>query len=229
MPGGFLSGFTFDFTKATVWQEADWFAPGMIYGGFAHLSDAAIGGRRYYLPVRLPCASARTACRGRCLPPTSVMAHRWRCSNPAPRGDTTAADAHDTKAVPMIDGRFQFSAIGAEEHAGKLSLGYWFPGSEGEVTYAGNTYPGGQMHRWRRRYHPIQDGLVDRYEIAFRFGRNESHTACCKGVCAGPGTGSNRNSRPRISPRHATAWLTYWLIVSWRKGGTAASPTTLMP
>ena len=82
----------------------------------------------------------------------------------------------------MIDGRFQFGAIGAEEHAGKLSLGYWFPGSEGEVTYAGNTYPGGQMHQWRRRYHPIQDGLVDRYEVAFRFGRNESHTACCTAV-----------------------------------------------
>ncbi|MGO9111081.1 MAG: hypothetical protein ACLP9L_17805 [Thermoguttaceae bacterium] len=180
--GGFLSGFTFDFTKATAWQEADWFAPGMIYGGFAHLSDAAIGGRRYYLP-----GAFAVHIREDRLPAPLFAAHfsdgtSLAVLNPAPRGDTTVADAHDTKAVPMIDGRFQFGAIGAEEHAGKLSLGYWFPGSEGEVTYAGNTYPGGQMHQWRRRYHPVQDGLVDCYEIAFRFGRNESHAACCKGV-----------------------------------------------
>ena len=79
-PGGFLSGFTFDFTKATVWQEADWFAPGMIYGGFAHLSDAAIGGRRYYLPGAFAVRIREDRLPGRCLPPTSVMAHRWRCS-----------------------------------------------------------------------------------------------------------------------------------------------------
>ena len=130
-PGGFLSGFTFDFTKATVWQEADWFAPGMIYGGFAHLSDAAIGGRRYYLP-----GAFAVRIREDRLPGPLFAAHfsdgtSLAVLNPAPRGDTTAADAHDTKAVAMIDGRFQFGAIGAEEHAGKLSLGYWFPGQRG--------------------------------------------------------------------------------------------------
>ena len=178
----------------------------MIYGGFAHLSEAAIGGRRDYRRARLPS-------NPRGSPASPLFAAHFSDGTSLavlnrPRGDTTVADAHDTKAVPMIDGRFQFGAIGAEEHAGKLSLGYWFPGSEGEVTYAGNTYPGGQMHQWRRRYHPIQDRLVDRYEIAFRFGRNESHAACCKGVCAGPGTGSNRNSRASILPQHAAAWLT---------------------
>ena len=42
------------------------------------------------------------------------------------------------------------------------------------MTYAGNTYPGGQLHQWRRRFHPIRDGLTQQYEVAFRVGRGES-------------------------------------------------------
>jgi hypothetical protein len=176
-PGGFLSGFTFDFVKASSWSEAEWFVPGMIYGGVDGLPGSAIGGRTYYQPgafvVRI---------REDRLPIPLCLAHLGDGSslavlNPSPRAVTTAADSHDTKATPMIDERFQFGAIGAEEHEGTLSVGYWFPGSEGEVTYAGNTYPGGQMHQWRRRYHPIKDGLVQRYEMTFRLGHSESFPA----------------------------------------------------
>jgi len=48
-------------------------------------------------------------------------------------------------------------------------IGYWFPGTEGQVTYRGNTYPGGQIRKYRRRYHPLEDGLAQRYEVRFRF------------------------------------------------------------
>ncbi|KPK45447.1 MAG: hypothetical protein AMK72_11020, partial [Planctomycetes bacterium SM23_25] len=41
------------------------------------------------------------------------------------------------------------------------------------MTYAGNTYPGGHLHRWRRRFHPIKDGLTQRYQVLFRVGRGE--------------------------------------------------------
>lgn len=173
-PGGFLSGVTFDFVRASSWSEADWFVPGMIYGGFASLADTAIGGRAHYrageFTVRI---------REDRMPAPMVLAHfgdgtSFAVLDPRPRGDTTAADSLDTKAVPMVDERFQFGAIGAQEHEGKLSIGHWFPGTEGEVTYAGNTYPGGQLHLWRRRYHPIKDGLIQNYEVAFRFAGNES-------------------------------------------------------
>ncbi len=173
-PGGFLSGFTFDFVRASSWSEADWFVPGMIYGGFAFLTEMAIGGRAHYRPGEFT-----VRIREDRMTAPLMLAHfgdgtSLAVLDPAPRGDTTAADSLDTKAVPMVDERFQFGAIGAEERDGKLVLGYWFPGTEGEVTYAGNTYPGGQLHQWRRRYHPIKDGLIQNYEVAFRFAGNES-------------------------------------------------------
>ena len=119
------------------------------------------------------CAFVRIAC-----PPLLLLAHfndnTWiAVLNSAPRGGTTAKDANDVLGVALTDQRFQFGAIGGQERKGRLSVGYWFPGSEGEVTYAGNTYPGGQLHQWRRRYHPIQDGLVQQYTVCFRLGRQQ--------------------------------------------------------
>ena len=100
--------------------------------------------------------------------------------NPAPHGDTTAADGNSVQGGVMTDERFRIGAIGAEEQGRRLGLGYWFPGSEGEVTYAGNTYPGGQLHQWRRRFHPLRDGFEQRYAVAFRFGHAGGLAACCR-------------------------------------------------
>ena len=176
-PGGFLSATTWQLTRPCTWPQVEWFAPGMIYGGFANLTDTAIGGRAHYRPG----GNFAVRIREDRLPAPLVLAHfddgsSLAVLNPAPRGDTTAADANDVQAVPLVDERFQFGAIGGEEQGGTLTVGYWFPGSEGEVTYAGNTYPGGQLHQWRRRFHPIQDGLTQQYEVAFRVGRGERFT-----------------------------------------------------
>ena len=170
---GFMSGFQFDFAGPRAWTNAEWFAPGMIYGGFDHLSDKAIGGKAHYKP-----GDYTVRIREDRLPAPLFLAHfndnTWiAVLNSAPRGGTTAKDANDVLGVALTDQRFQFGAIGGQERKGRLSLGYWFPGSEGEVTYAGNTYPGGQLHQWRRRYHPIQDGLVQQYTVCFRLGRQQ--------------------------------------------------------
>jgi len=90
--------------------------------------------------------------------------------NPAPNGSTTVQDSHDAESVTLIDERLHFGALGAEYTDGKLTCGYWFPGTEGEVTYKGNTYPDGQLKKWRRRYHPLKDGLTQKYTVMFRFG-----------------------------------------------------------
>jgi len=171
---GFLSGVTLCVGHRLSWPEAEWFAPGMIYGGFDHLSDAAIGGRAGYRPNHFD-----VRIREDRLPAPLFGAHLCDGTsiavlNSRPMGATTAADSRDTDAVPMIDERFQFGAIGGQEREDGLALGYWFPGTEGGVTYQGNTYPGGQLGRYRRRYHPLKDGLVQRYEVAFRFGREPS-------------------------------------------------------
>ncbi len=172
-PTGFMSGFQFDLTQPRAWTDAEWFVPGTIYGGFEHLTPAAIGGKAHYRP-----GDYTVRIREDRLPAPMALAHfadeTWLAVlNAAPRGDTTAAEASDVRAVTMTDAGFQFGAVGGQERNGALSIGYWFPGSEGEVTYAGNTYPGGQLHQWRRRYHPVQDGLVQQYEIHFRIGARQ--------------------------------------------------------
>ena len=111
-PGGFLSAATLDLTGPCRWPEAEWFVPGMIYGGFANLPDTAIGGGAHYRP-----GNFTVRIREDRLPAPLMLAHFEDNSslavlNPDPRGDTTAADANDVKALPLVDERFQFGAIG---------------------------------------------------------------------------------------------------------------------
>ncbi len=95
--------------------------------------------------------------------------------NPAPDGATTAAEGASFSLEPMVDARFRFGAIGAEERGRTLALGYSFPGSEGELSYGRKTAKGPETdHQWRRRYHPIKDRFGQRYEVAFRFDRAEA-------------------------------------------------------
>jgi len=179
-PDGFLSAATLRLQEAGAWPDVQWFAPGMIYGGFEHLSPAAIGGREHYRPGAFAVRIREDRL------PAPLMAGRFADGatlavlNPPPHGDTTAADGDSVQGGVLMDERFRFGAIGAEEQGCSLGLGYWFPGSEGEVTYAGNTYPGGQLHQWRRRFHPLRDGFQQRYAVAFRFGHAGGLAACCR-------------------------------------------------
>lgn len=171
---GFLSAITFSHPEAHPRSAVDYFAPGMIYGGTSHLSATSIGGLSSYegdghgqvriredrLPA--PMSGVRFA-DGSAL---TVL-------DPAPKGDTTTADSGDTEIHTLTDERFQFGAVGTDLDGGHHTQGFWFPGSEGEETYRGNTYPGGQVHEWRRRYHPIRDGLVQQYRIQFLFSRSK--------------------------------------------------------
>jgi hypothetical protein len=171
---GFLSSITLSHPEEHPRTKVDYFAPGMIYGGSAHLSAAAIGGSLTYGPE----GHGQVRIREDRLP-APMFGVRFEDGSaltvldPAPNGETTRADSRDTEVQNMVDERFRFGAIGADLDNGYHSQGFWFPGSEGEVTYRGNTYPGGQVHEWRRRYHPIRDGFVQQYRVQFRFSRGE--------------------------------------------------------
>lgn len=172
-PGGFLSAFTLLSDRPLSWVDVNPFAPGMLYGWSEHVTGVAIGGVANYL------SGVREArIREDRLPAPLFGLHfgdgtSIALLDPAPAGDTTAADAHDTDAVTLIDDRFHFLALGGYEAEGRIALGVWYPGTEGEVTYSGDTFPGGQLRRWRRRYHPIANGFAQRYELALRVGRDE--------------------------------------------------------
>ena len=176
--GNFLTSVTLTHPSVHPRTEVDYFAPGMIYGGTSHLSQASIGGPDAYNST----AQGRIRIREDRLP-APLFGVRFADGSsltlldPAPKGDTTKADSEDTAVRTLSDERFLFGAIGTDLEGGHHAQGFWFPGSEGEITYRGNTYPGGQVHQWRRRYHPIRDGLVQQYRIQFRFARGEDFPA----------------------------------------------------
>lgn len=175
---GFLTSITFLHPDSYPRSEVDYFAPGMIYGSTDHLSAAAIGGSDTYRAE----GHGEIQVREDRLPAPMFGVHFSDGSaltvlDPAPNGATTRADSHDTVAHTMVDERYQFGALGVHLADGHHEQGYWFPGSEGEVTYAGNTYPNGQLHAWRRRYQPVRNGLTQRYRVQFRFSGGENYTA----------------------------------------------------
>ncbi len=170
-PGGFLSSLQLTFAHPPPREALDYFIPGVVYGGTAHLTPAAIGGRDTYAASDKGVLQARED-----RTPAPLAAIRFPDGSFVsllhlnPLGATTVEDAQDTQARTLVDRRFTFGALGMHQSGDDLRLGFWYPGSEGEVTYAGNTYPGGQLHRWRRRYHPIEDGLTQQYTLQLQTG-----------------------------------------------------------
>ncbi len=155
-------------TKATR-NELGYFVPGMMYGSTDFLTPSAIGGKDTF-----ESGSSLMLIREDRLP-APLFGLRFQDGssiavlNPSPDGATTVADSHDQQVITLIDERFQFGSIASAFYDESPSCGFWFPGTEGEVTYAGNTYPDGQMNKWRRRYHPLKDGLTQKYQVSFRF------------------------------------------------------------
>jgi len=174
---GFLTAIVLDAGAATAWDEVQPFAPGMIYGRSDQITGVAIGGLENF-------AAGVTQVRirqDRLPAPLFGLHFKDRSSlavmDTKPDGSTTAADAEDVEGTgPAVDTGYRFAALGAAATGGAMSLGMWFPGTEGEVTYRGETYPHGQVRRWRRRYHPLEHGLVQQYSASFRFGRDETFT-----------------------------------------------------
>ena len=176
-----MSAITLTVQAPTSYRDTQCFVPGMIYGGSSHLSDTSFGGKAF--------------CRGGAFDlriredrlPAPLFVVRFKDGtfvsvlNPEPTTQTVASDALDCDADHVLtDERLRFGAVGLTERGPKLSLGYWYPGTEGETTYRGDTYPGGQMHKWRRRFHPIKDGLTQEYRVEFHFGEASSLPALVK-------------------------------------------------
>lgn len=162
----FMSAIEFEFSDCTR-TDTEYFAPGMIYGSTDNLTSNAIGGSDVYekgkgsVWIREDRLSA------------PLLAFRFKDGSSfsildqKPNGQTTLADAHDVSIQTLVDENLKFGSLFAEQQGKILKTGFAYPGSEGEFTYQGNTYPGGQLHQWRKRYHPIKDGLTQNYTLSF--------------------------------------------------------------
>jgi hypothetical protein len=172
-PGGFLSAFSLFANDPMTWTDISAFAPGMLYGDSECLPAAAIGGTANYLQ------GVREIRIREDRLPAPLFGINFRNGSSVsllhahPQGNTFQTDAQDVEGIALIDERLGFGALGGFEQQERVGLGFWYPGSEGEVTYRGDTFPGGQLRAWRRRYHPICDGLTQTYALHMRFGRDE--------------------------------------------------------
>lgn len=174
--GGYFSGITLHAPERLERDQVKMFAPGMIYGSTNHITKQAIGGKHVYRD-----GQGHTWIREDRLPaPLFGLMFADGSSiamlNTDPDGTTNLADAMDDDLKPLVDAQFRFGSMGARLHDGRLETGYFFPGSEGEVTYQANTYPDGQLQAWRMRYHPIADGHTQNYAIEISLGDSQSFT-----------------------------------------------------
>lgn len=145
------------------------FVPGMLYGT-AHLNPLALGN-----PSLLRNGVTTAYLREDRMAAPLIMARLEDGSSIAvldarPDGATTEADADDDTLSTVVDEGLRFGALGVLERDDQSVLAFRFPGSEGEMTYRGRTFPDGQVRAWRRRYHPMKAGLTQEYEVRIRLG-----------------------------------------------------------
>lgn len=167
--GGFSSSVVLSVDPKVSWTELQCMAPGALYGDPTFDGDRSPGGTLNH--------GARHFLMREDILPAPLFALSFTNGSsvavldPAPRGDSTVAETKLAQPV-MIDGRFQFGALGAWQQANyPIEFGFCYPGST--VSYAGA--PGTPAAaRWTRRYHPISDNVPHHYQVRIRFGESES-------------------------------------------------------
>jgi hypothetical protein len=160
-----------------TWRDVEPFAPGLTYGDAEEVPEWSIG-------------SARSRRRGlrwvlaredRLAAPTFGVRRsdgRWiAVRHQEPSAQTIAADGEDVRGGILVDGRLGTASLGGVARAGRIELGIWYPGTEGEVTYESGGLPLRQRRGWRRRYHPVEPGVSHDYSIEVRVGRSRDPVA----------------------------------------------------
>ncbi len=172
---GFYSAIRLSTARTVAWTDADYLVPGLLYGephngangpaGVSALLAKRLTIREDYLSAPM---IALSFLDGRSV---AVL-------DTAPRGDTTEEETEAAAATPIVDERIQFGALGAREAPeGGVEFGFWLPGTTNE--FAGSGFGGGRGAApanpiVRRRHHPVKAGFSQAYQVAFRFGQDES-------------------------------------------------------
>jgi hypothetical protein len=173
-PGGFLSALTLESPEGTSLSNVKIFVPGMIYVSSDYITSTAIGGAAHYAAGvrqvriredRFPIPLVGLYFDDR----TSVTVRNARID-----GRTNTRDAEEKIAENQINERCRFASLGYCAEPNRVTLGFWFPGTEGEVTYQWALAPDNQVRKWRGRYHPLTDGFTQHYEVEFRFAHDQS-------------------------------------------------------
>ena len=175
-PGGFVSAIMLDSDEGISLSSLKVFVPGIIYGTSEYITPTAIGGKAHY-----EAGVRQVRIREDRLPIPMVGLYysdgnSVTVFNPRPDARSTVRDAEEKIAGIQINKCCRVSALGYCEAENRVSLGLWFPGTEGEVTYQWALAPENQVRKWRGRYYPFKAGFTQCYEAEFRFAHGESFT-----------------------------------------------------
>jgi len=166
--GGFGSALLLSTEVDDTWADLTFFAPGLLYGDPTHDGEGSPGGTILFNARRLAMREDYLS-----APLFGILFKDGRSVavlDPAPRGNTTMEETRAECGVTLIDQRYQFGALGACETAdGRVEFGFTLPGTSEEVPF----HAVSMEPKWRRRYHPMRDGLLQEYQVAFRFGQGE--------------------------------------------------------
>ena len=167
---GFYSAIRLSTTPAVSWADADYLAPGLLYGDSTYNGDTSPGGEWNYRAKRF---SLREDLLSAPLFALNFRDGRWAAvMDLAPRGDTTWAETSAPATRTVIDEHLQFGALGAHEaRNGSVEFGFCFPGSTSEFARDAKS-PADSVER--RRYHPVKAGFTHSYRVGFRFGQGDS-------------------------------------------------------
>jgi hypothetical protein len=198
--GGFGSEMLFSTAPDVRWSDIKFLAPSKLYNDPTFDGATAPGSPLHYEARRF---SIREMALTAPLFALNIPGgYSVTVLDPAPRGETTAEESKAPTDTVMMDARFNFGALGAHQDNDGVVFGYWLPGTVSDFLRLGSdtpsqppgTSPGAApavltaqgdlaaasrpnvKPAWRRRYNPIQDGMAQDYDIAFRFGRNETFT-----------------------------------------------------
>ncbi len=176
---GFMTSIGIARNVATRFADVTLFAPGAVYGDCEPILTYAIAGAplcrrglRYAL-----CREDRLAA------PLFVVRFadgEWLAvlHEHAEAANTVSDCGHEAGGESLIDPRFSFASMGSVVRGERLELGAWFPGTEGEATYSSGGLPLRQYRRWRRRFHPLREDVIHRYELVYRVGTSSNPQVC---------------------------------------------------
>ena len=159
-------------TRPTIkWEDVNYLAPGLLYGDPTYDGETSPGGTLNYQAKRF---SIREDLLSAPLFTLSFHDGNWvAVLDPAPNGETTAEESISPANTPVIDKHIKFGALGAHEvSGGGVEFGFWMPGTTDE--FGGGFGRGPITPLVRRRYNPVTEGFSHSYQVAFRFGHNDS-------------------------------------------------------
>ena len=117
--GGFYSAVRIETGPEVTWPDVDYLAPGMVYGDPTYDGERSPGGmlnyRAHHFRIREDFLPA----------PMFALSFRDGSSvtvlDPAPRGNTTLEETKAEAGPVMVNGVFQFGAMGAENRRAAAS------------------------------------------------------------------------------------------------------------